>query len=61
MQQLSKNSIKLCKPGSCCPIITLTDSKIKIFDDFGREVEIKLEEAEMIADALKVLKNNQNA
>lgn len=61
MQILSKNAIQLCCKAGSCPIITLNDSKIKIFDDFGREVEIKLEEAEMIADALKVLKNNQNA
>ena len=48
------NEIKLCPCNSSgCPSIQYVDGKIKIIDDYGGEVVMELNEAELIADALK--------
>lgn len=58
MKILSKNSIQLCKGNGCCPIIELNNNKVNIKDDFGGQINIDLEQAELIESALKLLKTN---
>lgn len=48
--------IKLCCGGRGCPTIEKKDTKyIIIKDDFGGQITIKAEEAELIQEALKQL------
>jgi len=48
--------IKLCPcNNSGCPSIQLIDGKIKITDDYGGEVLMEINEAELITKALKEL------
>lgn len=54
MEFLSPTKIKLCPcNNSGCPIIEKTNGKIKITDDYGGEVLMEINEAELIADALR--------
>ena len=54
MEFLSPTKIKLCPcNNSGCPQIEFLEGKIKIIDDYGGEVTMELNEAELIAEALK--------
>lgn len=53
---LSKNSIQLCCGNQGCPVISLEKNDIiKIKDDFGNEVTLKPEQAQLIERALRQL------
>jgi hypothetical protein len=50
------NEIKLCPCNSSgCPSIKLEEGKVIIIDDYGNSVTMEINEAELIADALKNL------
>lgn len=50
------NSVKLCPCNSSgCPSVSLSNGIIKIIDDFGGEVQMTLEEALLIQNALDEL------
>ena len=54
MEFLSPTKIKLCPCNSSgCPTIEKIDDKVKIIDDYGGEVTMEINEAELIAEALK--------
>lgn len=55
MRRLNENTVVLCKRNkSCCPTVEFdnTSSTIKIKDDFGGQVSLTKEEAEMLKDLL---------
>lgn len=48
--------IKLCCGGKGCPTIkSAENNQVVITDDYGNEIKIKKEEAELIHEALKQL------
>ena len=54
MEFLSPTKIKLCPCNSSgCPTISKESGKIKITDDYGGEVTMEINEAELIAEALR--------
>jgi len=38
---------RLCKPNSCCPVITKNEDNMTITDDFGGKVQFTFEQWEM--------------
>ena len=60
MSNLSINSngeVLLCCGGKGCPVLRKDQSdRVKIKDDFGNEIDISLEEAKLIAEAVELEK-----
>lgn len=59
IEQISKNSYKLCCRNGC-PTITFENQKVNIKDDFGGEVKMTLEEAEMLTTAISLWKSSKS-
>ena len=60
MSDLSINSsgeVLLCCGGKGCPVLTKDDDgRVKIKDDFGNEINISVNEAKLIAEAVDLEK-----
>lgn len=52
----SENSVRLCCGKRGCPVVEdLGNGKVKITDDYGKEVIMSKEEAKLVSDGVKVL------
>lgn len=58
MKILSENSILLCCRQGSCPTIELINDQVVIKDDYFGTVKMDLEQAELIGQALNLLKKN---
>jgi hypothetical protein len=59
MSNLSINSsgeVRLCCGGKGCPVLIKDDQRVKIKDDFGNEIDISIDEAKLIAEAVDLEK-----
>ena len=57
MEFITQTSVRLCKTGSCCPIVEKTEEGYNISDDFGGKVKLTEEQFSMLKDAEKALEN----
>ena len=50
----SNGEVRLCCGGKGCPVLRKTEEqdRVKIKDDYGNEINISLEEAKLISEAL---------
>ncbi len=58
MKMLAENKISLCKANSCCMAVEIIDNKIFLTDDYNGKVQITEDEASMLSEAIKTIKNN---
>lgn len=59
MEFLNKNTIKLCRAGSCCPIVEkINDNEFTISDDYNGKVRLTKDEVQMLKDAFEQLNKN---
>lgn len=59
MSNLSINSsgeVLLCCGGKGCPVLVKDDDRVKIKDDFGNEINISVDEARLITEAIDLEK-----
>jgi hypothetical protein len=55
IKQLNNGGLQLCCGGNNCPVVNRIDeTKVEIIDDDGNKVTMKLDQAKLIADAVKV-------
>ena len=53
----AQGEVRLCCGGKGCPVLKKTDGdRVSIKDDFGNEIDISLEEARLIAEAIELEK-----
>jgi hypothetical protein len=58
-KQVGPKKLTLCGGKRCCPTIELKDDNtVEIVDDFGGKVKMQLSQAELIIEALEVLKKD---
>ena len=55
MERLNDNSIVLCCGSRRCPILSVDGDKVTITDDYDQKVEMQLDQAKLIAEALEEL------
>lgn len=56
MEIVNMNTVKLCRAGSCCPIVERkSDDEYVITDDFEGNVKITKDQMRMLKDAIDVL------
>lgn len=56
MQFLNQNTIKLCRAGSCCPIVEkIGENEFTITDDYDGKVKLTGEEISDLFEAYKKL------
>lgn len=56
MRYLNENTVVLCRRGSsCCPVVEadINTGEFRITDDYGGEVRLTNEEAQMLGEFLK--------
>jgi hypothetical protein len=59
MEFLNKNTVKLCRPGSCCPIVEkINNDEFIISDDYNGKVRLTKGEVEMLNDVIEQLNKN---
>lgn len=50
---LNQNSVRLCRAGSCCPIVEkVNENEFTISDDYKGKVRLTKDEVQMLKDAL---------
>ena len=55
MKILNNDTIKLCRPGSCCPVVErISPDEFTIKDDYNGSVKITKDELIMLKDAISV-------
>jgi hypothetical protein len=53
---LNQNSVRLCRAGSCCPIVEkVNENEFTISDDYKGKVRLTKDEVQMLKDALEHL------
>lgn len=53
---LNQNSVRLCRAGSCCPIVEkVNENEFTISDDYNGKVRLTKDEVQMLKDALEHL------
>ena len=56
---LNQNSVRLCRAGSCCPIVEkVSENEFTISDDYKGKVRLTKDEVQMLKDALDHLDKN---
>jgi hypothetical protein len=61
IKQLNNGGLQLCCGGNNCPVVNKIDeTKVEIIDDDGNKVTMKLDQAKLIADAVKVFEGKSN-
>lgn len=61
LKKTNDGGLQLCCGGNNCPVVNKIDqTKVEIVDDDGNKVVMKLEQAKLIADAVKVLEGTNN-
>jgi len=56
---LNQNSVRLCRAGSCCPIVEkVNENEFTISDDYKGKVRLTKDEVQMLKDALEHLDKN---
>lgn len=56
---LNQNSVRLCRAGSCCPIVEkVNENEFTISDDYNGKVRLTKDEVQMLKDALEHLNKN---
>ena len=51
----AQGEVLLCCGGKGCPVLKQTDNdRVSIKDDFGNEIDISLDEAKLIAEAIEL-------
>lgn len=56
---LNQNSVRLCRTGSCCPIVEkVNENEFTISDDYSGKVRLTKDEVQMLKDALEHLDKN---
>jgi len=56
---LNQNSVKLCRAGSCCPIVEkVNENEFTISDDYNGKVRLSKDEVQMLKDAIEHLEKN---
>lgn len=51
---MNQDQVRLCKKGSCCPIVSREDDgQFTITDDYNGKVRITKEELSMLKDAIE--------
>ncbi len=56
---LNQNSVRLCRAGSCCPIVEkVNENEFTISDDYNGKVRLTKDEFQMLKDALEHLDKN---
>lgn len=56
---LNQNSVRLCRAGSCCPIVEkVNENEFTISDDYNGKVRLTKDEVQMLKDALDHLDKN---
>lgn len=49
------HTVILCCGSKRCPVLTVKDDQVSITDDYGQEINITLEQASLIPQALEML------
>jgi hypothetical protein len=53
---LNQNSVRLCRAGSCCPIVEkVNENEFTISDDYDGKVRLTKDEAQMLKEAFEHL------
>jgi hypothetical protein len=61
LKQLDNGGLQLCCGGNNCPVVNkVDDAKVEIIDDDGNKVTMKLDQAKLIADAVKVFEGKKD-
>ena len=56
---LNQNTIRLCRAGSCCPIVErVNENEFTISDDYNGKVRLSKDEVQMLKDAIEHLDKN---
>lgn len=51
---LNNNSVRLCRAGSCCPVVEkINDGEYSITDDFEGKVKITKEQLSILKEAIE--------
>lgn len=53
---LNQNSVRLCRAGSCCPVLEKVEDGFTITDDFGGKVQLSEDEIVMLIEAFNAIK-----
>lgn len=54
MEFLNNNTVRLCRQGSCCPIVEkVSDDEFTIADDFNGKVRMTKDQMQMLRDAIE--------
>jgi hypothetical protein len=51
--------VRLCRRGSCCPIVEKTSDGYSIVDDFGGRVKLTEEQFNILQDAINHFKKKE--
>lgn len=60
MRYLDRNTVVLCRKGSCCPVVTKTESGIEITDDYNGKVILTDDEVSMLVKHLSDLQKSDS-
>ena len=61
LKKTNDGGLQLCCGGNNCPVVNKIDeTKVEIIDDDGNKVTMKLDQAKLIADAVKVFEGKSN-
>lgn len=56
---LNENTVRLCRDGSCCPIVErVNDNEFTISDDYDGKVRLTKDEVQMLREAIEHLDKN---
>ncbi len=59
MKIIDQNTVKLCKAGSCCPIVErISSDEYTIADDYEGKVKFTRDEMQMLKEAINHFENN---
>ena len=57
---INNDSVRLCRKGSCCPILSRQkDGSFSLTDDFNGKVQLTDDELNMLQDAISHFKNKK--
>lgn len=56
---LNENTVRLCRTGSCCPIVEkVNENEFTISDDYNGKVRLTKDEVQMLKSAIEHLDKN---
>jgi len=62
MIQINDNTIRLCRQGSCCPVIERkNDGNFTITDDFNGSVQLTEAELDILSEAIDAFKSKKES